>query len=102
MRVPSYEDYIKVYHWHGMEKGDFLTEKKNPEDVRACFRQVADLARYRCLFNESLPEELLQPLRAYHAGEKEFVEHFAQIDTQLFFLSDFLDYIKLTREKSES
>lgn len=95
MKLPAHEDYIKVYIWHGMEKGDFLRKTPDKEGVEAAFRQISDLSRHHSSFNELLPKEFLDVLRSWHQNDPVALDQFKTLESKVLFLSDFLDYLRI-------
>lgn len=104
MKKPGPDDYFRIYKWHGLESGRFVEyiQPEQEDNIRTAFEQVAELMKFHCPFNESLPHEFLQTMRAYRSGNTAMVEHFDYSENRAHYLSDFFDYLRLTHRSEGS
>ncbi|MGB0695423.1 MAG: hypothetical protein ACPGOY_07215 [Rhodospirillaceae bacterium] len=98
---PTVEDYLALFSlYEGAAETAYrapIGEDTSEDKFLFLFNQVIRLMQDPSPFNAGLPESFLRTARALKAQEEDTVKRMDQPDNRHFFLSDFHDYLQLTR-----
>ncbi len=91
------EHYLALFDQYGLadSKIYLIDTSENPDDVYNLFDAVCDAITEPTPYNRLFPQEFVNTMVLYRAGDPRAVGHFDHVDHRAFYLSDLYDYIML-------